>query len=335
MRLLRNPEWKRFLLLMGAAALAAAAGALWWGIRCALYVLVVCLFFLSAFWILTRKRYARLKELSGQLEDILYGADGMDFLPDTEGELAVLSSRIYKMTVRLREQAGQLREEKTYLKDTLADISHQVKTPLTAARLVLKRLRNPKLTGQERRELLMESERLLSKIERLMDVMLKTARLESGTAVFLEERISVKKVVQAALEPLEILMDLKGMELITDLPESVCFCGDFFWSVEAVGNLLKNCLEHTPDGGKLFVKAEENPIFTRIWIADTGTGFEEEEIPHLFERFFKGKNADSSGSGIGLSLAAMIFRQQNGTIRAGNRTEGGAQFDIRIYKGAV
>lgn len=335
MRLLRNPEWKRFLLLAGAAALAAAAGALRWGKGCALYTLVMCLLFLSAFWVLTWKRYERLEELGRQLDEILHGNDKMSFLPDEEGELAVLSGRIYKMTIRLREQADQLEKEKNYLKDSLADISHQVKTPLTAVSLVLKRLRNPKLTAQERRELLAEAERLLSRVGWLMEILLKAARLESGTVEFRSEEISVKKLVQKALEPLEIWMELRGIKAVTELPEQIYFKGDFFWSVEAVENLLKNCLEHTPDGGKLFIKAKENPIYTGIWIADTGAGFAKEELPRLFERFFRGKDTPSSGAGIGLSLAAMIIRRQNGTIRAGNRPEGGAEFCIRIYKGAV
>lgn len=335
MRLLRNPEWKQFLLITGMITVTAAAGALRWNLWFAVYVLIICLLFLGVFWMLTWKRYERLEELSRKLEEILYGNDGMNFVPDEEGELAVLSGRIYKMTIRLREQAGQLQEEKIYLKDSLADISHQVKTRLTTVRLVLKKLRNPKLNGKDRRELFMELERLFSKMEELMDVLLKTARLESGTVEFGREEISVREVVQRALEPLEILMELRKIEAVAELPENIRFKGDFFWSVEAVGNLLKNCLEHTPDGGKLFIKGEENPIFTGIRIRDTGAGFAKEDISHLFERFFRGKEAAPSGTGIGLSLAAAIVRRQNGTIRAGNCPEGGAEFYIRIYKGAV
>lgn len=318
--------------MTGLVAAAAAAGALRWGIWCALYVLAVCLIFLSAFWIAAWKRYDRIRKLSEKVEEILYGEDGINFLPDEDGELAVLSHRIYKMTVRIREQNGQLRTEKAYLKDSLTDISHQIKTPLTAERLVLKRLRKPELTERERRELLLEAEQLLLRMERLMDMLLKTAKLESGTVEFRRETVLVKDVIQKALEPLEILMDLRGIEAVREVPEQAKFAGDFFWSVEAVENLLKNCLEHTPDGGKLFIKAEENPIFTEIRLRDTGSGFAKEDLPHLFRRFFRGRNASPSGAGIGLSLADRIIREQNGTIRAGNCPEGGAEFQIRIYK---
>lgn len=335
MRLYRNPEWRRFLLTAGAIILMASAGAFRWGAAYACYVVAVCLVLLAVFWNLTRKRYERLEQLSSQLEEILYGNDSLAFLPDEEGELAVLSDRIYKMTIRLREQTEQLQEEKAYLKDSLADISHQIRTPLTASRLVLQKLRNPSLTEPERRTLLMEEEQLLSRVERLMEMLLKLARLESGTVELEKKTISVNEVVQKALEPLKILLDIKGIEVDAELPGQICFEGDLLWSVEAVENLLKNCLEHTPDGGKLIISAEENPIFLGMTIRDTGRGFSEEDIPHLFERFYRGKDSAVSGTGIGLALAEMIIRRQNGTIRAANHPEGGAGFFIRIYREAV
>lgn len=332
MRLLRNPEWKRFLLLTAAGILAAAAGALWWGPWCSVYVFLVCLAFLLAFWSLTRKRYERLEDLSARVEEVLYGRDELNFAPDEEGELAVLADRIHKMTVRLREQAGQLREDKIYLQDSLADISHQLKTPLTAIRLVQKKLRNSRLTSEERRELLAEMERLLTRMERLVEILLKTARLESGTVEWKKERILVRDLMKKALEPLEIPLELKKIQVETDLPEAVCFEGDWFWSVEAVENLLKNCMEHTPEGGRICIGAVENPVYTELSLRDTGPGFAEEEIPRLFERFYRGEGAAPSGTGIGLALAAEVVRQQNGTIRAGNHPEGGAEFLIRFYK---
>lgn len=335
MKLCRNPEWRQFLFRIGAVILLASIGAFRWGAGYGCYMLAVCLVLVSVFWNLTRKRYARLEQLSSQLEEILYGNGRLTFVPDEEGELAVLSDRIYKMTIRLREQTEQLQKEKRYLKDSLADISHQIKTPLTASRLVLQKLRNPLLTESERRTLLIEEEQLLSKVEWLMEMLLKLARLESGTVSFEKKRVSIREAVQKALEPLEILLDIKGIEVRTELPDQIDFEGDFFWSVEAVGNLLKNCLEHTPDGGKLFISAEDNPIFLGLTIRDTGRGFAEEDIPHLFERFYRGKDSSEAGTGIGLALAAAIIKKQKGTIRAGNHPEGGAEFFIRIYKEAV
>lgn len=312
--------------------MAAAAGWVWWGPLCGAYVFLVCLILLLIFWSLTRKRYERLEDLSVRVEEVLYGKEELRFLPDEEGEFAVLYDRVYKMTIRLREQAGQLRKEKTYLQDSLADISHQIRTPLTAVRLAQRRLRDPRLEPEERRELLGETERQLGRMEWLVEVLLKLARLESGTVELKKERILVKDLIQKALEPLEIPLELKNIKVETDLPEEAGLEGDLFWSVEAVVNLLKNCMEHTPAENRIFIGAAENPIYTELSLRDTGPGFSEKDIPHLFERFYRGAEAASSGTGIGLALAAEVIRQQNGTIRACNHPDGGAEFLIRFYK---
>lgn len=332
MRLLRNPEWKRFLLAAGTGTAAAAAGGLLWGLWCAVYVFTVCLLFLLAFWKLTQKRYERLEELSAHIEEILYRNDELKFVPDEEGELAVLSSRVYKMTVRLREQAGQLQEDKIFLQDSLADISHQIRTPLTAVRLTMRKLCSPQLEAEERRRLLAEAEKLLTRAEWLVEVLLKLARLESGTVEMKKDKVEVRALVQSALELLEIPMELKDLKVEKELPEDIYFEGDFFWSAEAIGNLLKNCMEHVPEGGRICIRAEENPIYTELSLRDTGPGFAEEELSRLFQRFYRGRNAASAGTGIGLALAEAIVRRQNGTLRARSHPEGGAEFLIRFYR---
>ena len=113
------------------------------------------------------------------------------------------------------------------------------------------------------------------------------------------------------------------------------FSGDAAWTVEALGNVLKNCVDHTPAGGSITAQLTENPIYSQILISDTGPGMDREDLPHLFERFYRGKHATAQSVGIGLSLARMIITAQNGTIQASNRREGGAQFTIRFYKSVV
>ena len=137
------------------------------------------------------------------------------------------------------------------------------------------------------------------------------------------------------MEPLEILLDIKGIELCCKIDKQVSFAGDRLWTAEAIGNILKNCIEHCAEGGKLKVSASENPIYTEIVIEDNGSGFSAEELPHLFDRFYRGSNAKKESAGIGLNLVRMIITKQNGIIKAQNRPEGGAQFAMRFYKGAV
>ena len=161
------------------------------------------------------------------------------------------------------------------------------------------------------------------------------ARLESGTAVVQCERIFAAEVVEKALSPVDILIDLKEITCEVSIKENTGFTGDLHWSAEAVGNVIKNCVEHMPERGKLEIYGDENPVYTELVIADSGPGIASEDIPHLFERFYRGKDSGTDHVGIGLALSRMIVHRQNGTIQVENRREGGAKFTIRFYKGAV
>ena len=130
-------------------------------------------------------------------------------------------------------------------------------------------------------------------------------------------------------------MDLKDIRLTCSVENHAAFIGDKLWTAEAVGNILKNCIEHCPNGGKLEISCTENPIYTQIIIADNGPGFSPEDLPHIFDRFYRGSNAVKESAGIGLNLSRMIFSRQNGIVKAENRSGGGAQFTIRFYKGAI
>ncbi|WP_243125335.1 sensor histidine kinase [Clostridium transplantifaecale] len=334
MKLLRNPEIKVFGGIYLLFSVAASAGAAVWNPFFALYAAGICLTAGLIFLCFTKKRYDRLAELSTELDEILHGEGGISMLPDREGELAVLGSKIYKMTVRLQEQAEELGREKVFLQNSLEDVSHQVKTPLTSIRLLLKRIKEA-ADEEEKLKAFYNMDRLLTRTEWLIATLLKIARLESGTLEFKSQSESVSELLKRALEPLEIPMELKGQILLEEGTEKSFYKGDLLWSAEAMGNILKNCVEHTPEGGTIMVCADENPVYTRIRIRDNGEGFAEEDLNRLFERFYRGKNIQPGGAGIGLALAGMIIRKQNGTIRAGNAEDGGAEFDIRFYKGAV
>ena len=161
------------------------------------------------------------------------------------------------------------------------------------------------------------------------------ASLESGTVVLKQEMVLAGDVIQKAAEPLAVPMELKGQQLILKGQEGARYTGDFLWSVEALGNILKNCMEHTPAGGTVTVSTEENPVYTQIQVEDTGKGFSKADLKHIFERFYRGENACGDSVGIGLALSGMIIKEQKGTILASNRENGGARFCIRFYKGAV
>lgn len=161
------------------------------------------------------------------------------------------------------------------------------------------------------------------------------SKLDSGTANLIRETVDVKELIGRATASIAIPMELREQQLVTEFENDPTFIGDFPWTVEAVENILKNCMEHTPREGTITVNASENAIYTEIIIRDNGIGIDKEDLPYLFERFYKGKNSSNQSFGIGLALARMIIVSQNGTIKAENNPTGGAAFTIRFYKSVV
>lgn len=334
MRFLRNKEVKQFLLIYVIIAAIATAIASFISLSAVVLVLAICVVSFLLFMLFTWKRYRAITNLSSQVDSVLHGEYDVNLIPDEEGELAVLSSELSKMTLRLRDQADRLEKDKQYLSDSLADISHQLRTPLTSIRMIVPRLATDD-QNEEQQANVRKVDALLNRTESLISTLLKIARLESGTVQFANEPVQVEVLLRNTLEPLEILLDVKGIELCCRIDKQATFVGDRLWTIEAIGNILKNCIEHCTESGKLEIIASENPIYTEITIADNGTGFSAEDLPHLFDRFYRGSNAKKESAGIGLNLARMIITKQNGIIKAQNRPEGGAQFTIRFYKGAI
>lgn len=332
MNIIRNPEIQKSLLVhVALAILAVTAG--WFHDRyTALCLLLFSVFYILAHYLFTMSRYRKLKQLSLELDSMLHNNTPIDFQRYREGELSILESELSKMTLRLSEQAAALANDKQFLADSMADISHQIRSPLTASNLILTLLMEQELSTDRRGQLLRELTQLLSRIDWLVESLLKISKIDAGTIVFKRLPISVPELIKQAAEPLLIPMELREQILeIQDIKDAPQFLGDFSWSMEAIANILKNCMEHTPNGGRILVSFSQNTIYTRITIEDNGPGFEKEDLPHLFERFYKGKNASENSVGIGLALARMIVTQQNGTLKAENRPEGGARFIILFY----
>lgn len=332
---LRNPEIRRGLLIQALlAALVTAVG----------FVLSpshgwlapgTAALFIALYHILTYRRYRRIAELSQEIDRILHGGEDIRLDAYAEGELAILQSEILKLTVQLREQADALRRDKIYLADSIADISHQIRTPLTSINLLRERLSRPGLAEEQRASLLREMESLLVRIDWLISVLLKIARLDAGTVSLQSQPVPVAELIRRAAATLAVPMDLRGQQLQVCASGGETFTGDLSWSVEALANILKNCMEATPEGGWIRIEAAENPLYTEIVVRDSGPGIDPEDLPHLFKRFYKGKHSGDQSVGIGLALARMIVTRQNGTLQAGNHPEGGAKFTIRFYKSIV
>ena len=300
---------------------------------CGYLVLLACLLISGVHLFTEFYRYRRLQKLSNDLDNLLISGTPLPIGEYEEGELSILANQIQKITLRLTETAETIKADKVYLADSLADISHQLRTPLTAMNLTATMLRIKELSPERRIELARELQGLLTRTDWLVESLLKLSKLDAGTVIMAKDAVPVKSLINRASEPLGIPMDLRNQRLTVQCADE-SFTGDLIWTAEALGNILKNCMEHTPDGGTITVTAEETALFTQITVEDTGPGFSEKDIPHLFERFYKGVNASESSYGVGLALARMVISAQNGTVQAMNSSNG-AKFVIKFYKQVI
>ncbi len=335
MNVWRNPEINHLVLALSCVSIVAMVGAFLIDLAAGIWMLVVCAGFWLVILIFMRIRYQAISNLSYELDRVLH--NNFHLPPDEhdEGELSILRSEICKMTITLREQAEALEKDKLYLSDSMSDISHQLKTPLASMYLIVSLMQKGDVTKQRHRELLRDLQKLLERMNWLVASLLKISKLDAGTAEFQKEAVSVRKLIQTAADPLMIPMDLRNQTFVIECDDSVMFEGDFAWSTEAVGNILKNCMEHAPEGGTITMRGMGNAIFTSLEISDNGEGIDRNDLPHIFERFYVGKHSSENSVGIGLALAKMIVQEQNGTIEVENLPENGVRFRIKFYKSIV
>lgn len=332
-KLLKNKEVRRTLVLQVLLVAAVCTVCYYIDIRAGQITIVLSLLLILIYYVSTYKRYQKIASLAGDINKLLHGDNSISLENYSEGELGILHSEIYKMTIRLREQQQKLMNDKVYLADSIADISHQIRTPLTSINLLVQLLSEQSMTDERRQQLTHELYGLLSRIEWLITTLLKISKLDAETVQFKQEKVSMATLINKSCAPLLVPIELRGQELVVHADGE--FNGDVSWTCEAIGNIVKNCMEHTPEGGKIEIETTENVLYTEILIKDNGTGIAKEDMPHIFERFYKGKDSDDKSFGVGLALSRMIITSQKGTVKAENRKSSGAMFSIRFYKGTV
>lgn len=303
------------------------------------------------FMILTNRRYRALANMAANLDRVLAGERDIRLRDMSEGELAILSSEIDKVIARLNLTVDELQAEKLALSDALADISHQLKTPLTSIAISTELIRD-RLSARGDSEDLVERLRLIqtlqARVEDLVAALLKLARIDAGVIKLVCGAVDARELVRKSFEPLAIAFDIADVRFSADVQDGASYEGDLTWSVEALENILKNCMEHTPAGGCVSVRVTEDVLACRIRIEDTGPGIAESDLPHIFERFYRGSrdaNATPSevnpaGVGIGLALSKGLVTAQGGTLTAENlRDENGnitgAAFNLVFFKTVV
>lgn len=273
-----------------------------------------------------KKEIERIDALTDYLEKVNTG--NTDLLPGArEDAFSKLQDEIYKTVTMLYQTRDAALTARNNFAGNLSNIAHQLKTPITSISLstqMMEKNPSPECPGQIRRQ--------LSRLTHLEEALLLLSRIDAGTLPLEKKKMDVFTVLMLAADNLEEVC--RAAEVSLDIPESgeMLICADLDWTMEALMNLLKNCIEHTPPGETVHCGYEQNPLYTQIRIWDTGTGFAKEDLPHIFERFYRGQNAKDGGIGIGLSLSKAIIEQQNGTLSARNLAAGGACFEVRFYR---
>ncbi|MGL5347944.1 MAG: sensor histidine kinase [Peptostreptococcaceae bacterium] len=249
-----------------------------------------------------------------------------------EGQIGLLKTELMKMTNILRENVELLKKEKVFLNNAISDISHQLKTPMTSL-ILINDFMYEDIPKEVRIDFLDKTKSQLNRMDWLIKSMLKLSKIEAKVIDFKKEEINIKTLIHKAVEPTKMLIDTKEINLVLNGDESSKFIGDYNWCTEALVNIIKNCVEHTPNEGKLEIYYEENPMYSEITIKDNGEGIDEKDIKHIFKRFYKGKNSTKEDSiGIGLAMAKSIIESQNGDITVNSQKNKGTEFIIIFHK---
>ena len=249
------------------------------------------------------------------------------------GELSKLRNELYKTTVLLKETAEISEKEKENLSTAIADISHQLKTPLTSIRIMLDNIQDdPDMEKEVREDFLREISKQIDWISSLVVALLKIAKFDAGTIKMENNEINAKNLIDNIVSNLAILMELKNIEIITNVDDKATFIADYKWQQEALTNILKNAIEHSKHNSRIYITVENTNLFLKIIIKDEGSGIDKEDLKHIFQRFYKAKNSSENSIGIGLPLAKSIIEQSNGYIKVETKYGEGTSFEVKYIK---
>lgn len=279
-------------------------------------------------------RKSRIDELTSYLESVNTGK-GYG-LVKKEDEYSMLEDEIYKTVMELYTEKEKSLKEKDTLQSNLADISHQIKTPITAMMMMVELLEQS-LENEAEALYANQVKNQLTRLNYLVTSLLTLSKLDAAVVNLEKKDVAISNLILRTAELVEPIVAAKNQNIVIcnkdiDTDMQTTFIGDLEWSIEALINIIKNCSQHTPEGGKISIEYSQNPIFIELTIEDTGEGFKREDLPYIFKRFYRGKNARKDSVGIGLSLAKEIIEKQGGDISAENKELGGARFIIKFYK---
>lgn len=295
--------------------------------------ILICTGILLIFICYQKQRNRKIQELVDYIRKIEHGIYRIEIEENDEGELSRLQNELYKITVMLRESSELAGQQKKALADSVSDISHQLKTPLTSCLVLLDNLsESENMTEETRRRFLSEITGQLTSVSWLVQVLLKLSRLDAGVVELKEEELSVSALIRGAVEKVGLLAEWKQIDIQVMGEEEPFIKGDRHWLEEALVNLIKNAIEHSPEDSEIRIQVEDNQVYTCIHVRDFGSGISYEDQKHIFERFYRSADAGEDSVGIGLALAQEIMKRQNGYLTVESEPGQGTVFYMKFLK---
>lgn len=285
------------------------------------------------FYLYDKNKSKKIKEITKMISKINNRQFDIDINDFNEGELSILKNEISKTTIMLRQVADNSINDKLNLKDSLGDISHQLKTPLTSITIMIDNiLDNPDMDEKTRKRFLINIKREILNINFLVMSLLKLSKFDANVVKFNKESVYLKDIINESIKNVSMIKELKNITIKVSGDDNIKLLCDFKWQVESITNILKNSIEHTKEYGIVEVNYSENKLYTRILIKDNGKGIDSDDLPHIFNRFYKGKNGSNDSFGIGLSLSKTIIEKEGGSITVKSTPNIGTIFTIKYLK---
>lgn len=285
------------------------------------------------FYLYDKNKSKKIKEITKMISKINNRQFDIDINDFNEGELSILKNEISKTTIMLRQVADNSVKDKLNLKDSLGDISHQLKTPLTSITIMIDNiLDNPDMNEKTRKKFLVNIKREILNINFLVMSLLKLSKFDANVVKFNKESVYLKDIIIESIKNVSMIKELKNITIKVSGDDNIKLLCDFKWQVESITNILKNSIEHTSEYGTVEVNYSENKLYTRILIKDNGKGIDSDDLPHIFDRFYKGKNGSDDSFGIGLSLSKTIIEKEGGSITVKSTPNIGTIFTIKYLK---
>ena len=296
-----------------------------------LFVIIIFILFLILSISYFKKIYRDIKDMT---DYVYHSSEGRSYEMknrNQEGQIGLLKTELLKMTTILKEKVELLNNEKIFLNNTISDISHQLKTPMTSL-IILNDLMYEDLPTETKIEFLDKIKSQLNRMEWLVKSMLKLSKVEAKVINFEKKEVKINELIKRSVAPSLIPMEIKNIKLSINGDENTSYTGDINWSSEAFVNIIKNCIEHTPQDGRIDINYAQNPLYCEVVIKDSGEGIDKKDLPHIFKRFYKGKTSKEDSVGIGLAMAKSIIESQNGDIYVESEINKGTEFHIIFHK---